>query len=200
MKKSAILLCGVIMLFVPLVVLAKIGVGIGTGRITIEQEMKPGLIYSLPPVMVMNTGDEPSEYGVGIQWHENQPELRPEAEWFSFSPATFHLEPGTSQIVQTKLTLPIKGVKPGKYFAFLQGFPVRKATGGASVGIAAATKLYFSVAPANFLTGIYYRVTSFFTIYSPWSYIVLIVVLGSGLIALLRRFISFNIGVSVRKK
>lgn len=200
MKKSAVLLCGAIVLFLPLAVLAKIGVGIGTGKIIVDQEMKAGLIYTLPPVMVMNTGDEPSEYGMGIQWHENQPEMRPAKEWFSFSPATFHLEPGTSRVVQMKLTLPIKGAKPGKYFAFIQGFPVRKATGGASIGIAAATKLYFSVAPANFLAGIYYRVVSLFTIYSPWSYIVLIIVAGSGLVAFLRRFFSLNLGISLKKK
>lgn len=200
MKKITILIFGFALLL-PVLALAKIGVGVGTGKIQIDQPLKPGLIYTLPPLTVLNTGDEPSEYGVGIQHRENQPQMIPSKEWFSFEPSQFHLEPGKMQVVQIKLTLPVSGVKPGEYFAFLQGFPVSKATAGAtSVGVAAAAKLYFTVAPANFFAGIYYRAISLLKLYSPWSYVISAVVVAALLVVLLRRFFSFNFGVSLRKR
>lgn len=189
------------MLILPIVVLARIGVGVGTGKIQVDQKLKAGLIYTLPPLTVLNTGDEPSEYEVGIQYHENQPEMRPPKEWFSFEPLNFHLEPGKSQVVQIKLTLPVKGVKPGDYFAFLQGFPTKKAqVGGTSVGVAAAAKLYFTVAPANIFVGIYYRIASLYKLYAPWSYVISAIIIVALLIVLFRRYFSFNIGINVKKK
>ncbi len=169
----------------------------GTGKIQVDELLKPGLIYALPPFTVFNSGDEPSEYGVGIQFHEDQPEMRPLKEWFSFEPSQFHLEPGQSQVVQIKLTLPVKGVNPGDYFAFLQGFPVKKTTaGGTSIGVAAAAKLYFTVAPANFFTGAYYRIVSFFALYSPWSWVVLGAVLAVVIVTLFKKHFAFQIGIS----
>jgi P pilus assembly chaperone PapD len=199
--KKIILLCGVILLMLPVVVSAKIGVGVGTGKIQVDQKLKAGLIYTLPSITIINTGDEPSEYGVGIQYRENQPELKPQKEWFFFEPQNFHLEPGQTQTVQIKLTLPIKGATPGNYFAFLQGFPVNKAQAGStSVGVAAAAKLYFTVAPANFFAGLYYRCLSLCIKYSPWSYVIIAVILAAIFISLLRRYFSFNIGIGLKKK
>ncbi|MFH1745160.1 MAG: hypothetical protein ABH881_03255 [bacterium] len=200
MKKIIILFCGII-LILPMIASANIGVGVGTGKIRVDQPMKAGLIYTLPSYTIINTGDEPSEYGVGTQYHEDQPEMRAPRDWFSFEPMNFYLEPGQVQVVQVKLSLPIRGAKPGDYFCFLQGFPVKKAdVKGTSVGVAAAAKLYFTVAPANVFTGIYYRVGSLLKLYSPWSYVVSSVIIAALLIALFRRFFSFNLGVSLKKK
>ena len=203
MKKAVILFLGFLLFSVfltgPLLVLAKIGVGVGIGKIQVDQPLKSGLIYTLPNFVLVNTGDEPSEYGVQIVYHENQKEMRPAKEWFKFEPSQFFLEPGQSQLVQIKLTLPIMGAEPGDYFAFLQGRPLQKTeTGMTSIGVAAATKLYFTVAPANIFVGIYYRIASLAPLYSPWSYVVSAIVIAALLIAILRRFISFNIGI--RKK
>jgi len=203
MKKAAVLFLGFLLFAVfltePILALAKIGVGVGIGKIYVDQPLKSGLIYTLPTFVLVNTGDEPSEYGVQIVFHENQKEMRPAKEWFKFEPSQFYLEPGQSQLVQIKLTLPIMGAKPGDYFAFLQGRPLQKTESGmTSVGVAAATKLYFTVAPANIFVGIYYRIASLATLYSPWSYVVSAIVIAALLIAILRRFISFNIGI--RKK
>jgi len=200
MKKAAILILGLI-LILPVLVLAKIGVGVGIGRIQVDQPLKSGLIYSLPTFIVVNTGDEPSEYGVQVVYHENQKELRPAKEWFKFEPSQFHLEAGQTQQVRIKLTLPIRGAQPGDYFAFLQGRPIIKTEGGmTNVGIAAATKLYFTVAPANFLVGIYYRLASLFKLYSPWSYVISAIFIAALLLVLIRRFFSFNFGISFKKK
>lgn len=97
-----------ICLCLPLLLTAKVGVGIGTGKIEIDQAMKAGLIYDLPSLVVLNTGDEASDYTVAIQHRENQTQIKPDKEWFSFEPLNFHLESGQTQLVNIKLTLPIK--------------------------------------------------------------------------------------------
>ena len=199
MKKIIYFILG-FALFFPVLALAKIGVGIGTGKITMDQALKPGLVYTLPALVVLNTGDEPSDYGVAVAYNENQTQMKPIKEWFSFRPSQFHLEPNQSRTVEIKLNLPIKNVKPGEYFAYLQGYPAQKSsTGGTSVGIAAAAKLYFTVAPSNFLMGIYYRLISLLALYSPLSYVALAVMAATLLITIACRFVSLNISFKGRK-
>ena len=205
MGKKIVLIFSLFLLL-PILVLARIGVGVGIGKILVDQPLKPGLIYTLPSLPVLNTGDEAGEYGISIEYHEGQETnptmgLKPPKEWFSFEPASFHLEPGQVQQVQIKLTLPLKDVRPGNYFAYLEGHPVKKeVTGQTSVGVAAAVKLYFKVAPANFFAGVYYRIISLFVLYSPWSYVCLAIVVVAILIGLFKKFFSFNIGISLKKK
>ena len=189
-------------LALPMVVLASVGVGVGTGMIDVPEAMKAGLIYDLPSFAVIKTGDEGSDYGVSVEYNTTQPQKMPSREWFSFSPSTFYLEPGKAQLVQVRLTLPIKGAEPGDYFAYLEGHPAKRASapGEATIGIAAATKLYFKVAPANFFAGIYYRLVSLYKLHYPWSLIIICVAAVIILAAVLRRFVSFNIGISVKKK
>lgn len=199
MKFFWIVIC--LFLCLPFLVMAKVGVGIGTGKIVVDQDLKPGLIYTLPSVVVLNTGDVASNYEVSIEHRENQTEFKPGKEWFSFTPEIFYLEPGGQQTVDIKLSLPVKGVQPGDYFAFLSAHPVKSSDAqGTTVGVAAATKVYFTVLPANFLTGIYYRLTSLLATYSPYSYIILIVVGLAFLITIFRKLFAFNIGVSLKKK
>ncbi|MDQ5938789.1 MAG: hypothetical protein QG603_589 [Patescibacteria group bacterium] len=201
MKKSIFLLV-VISLFLPLFSFATIGVGVLTGKIVVDQELKPGVIYNLPDLVVSNSGDEVSDYSVTIQHREKQPELRPAKEWFDFEPKKFNLEPGKTQVVHIRLTLPVTGAKPGDYFALVQAYPVKNAveTAGATISVAAAAKLYFTVSNGNIFIASYYRVVSFFETYSPWSFIGGGVILLIILILLLRHFVSFNIGVKVKKK
>ena len=201
MKKIlSIVLVGV--LIFPLIAFARIGVGVGTGKIQVDQELKAGLIYTLPPFSVINTGDEPASYKVFVQHRENQPELVAAPEWFTLSPQTFTLQPGKVQTVRVKLNLPIQGVKPGDYFGLLTAQPDLPAVtaGGTSIGVAAASKLYFTVAPANIFEGIYYRAVSLLHLWSPGSYIVLGVVILSLLAVILRRFVSFNFGINIKKQ
>ena len=197
-KLSSILfsLFSILMLASP--AFANIGVGVGTGKIVVNDALKPGQIYILPSLTVLNTGDETSYYKVSITYHEQQPELMPPAEYFEFSPATFELAPGEAQVVDIRLNLPLK-VEPGKYFAYLEASPTATTTsGGSSVGVAAAAKLYFEIAPANVFQAIFYKIASLWELYSPWTlrgtiFIALVVV-----ILLLRKFL--NINISLRKK
>lgn len=151
------------------VIYAKIGVGVGTGKIQVTQDLKPGQIYLLPSITVLNTGDENAFYNVSVAYHEKQPEFMPPKEWFTFEPNGFELEPGKAKVVEIKLNVPIKSV-PGNYFAYLEATPDKKHTDGqTSVGVAAAAKLYFTVSPANFVEGIYYRTISLWKLYEPWT-------------------------------
>lgn len=175
-------------------VFAKIGVGMGAGEIRVTEDIKPGGIYSLPGLRVFNTGDETTTYGMNVAYHQDNPQLRPQKSWFTFTPATFTVEPGESQEVQVTMFVPVK-TYPGEYFAFIESGPVATGGAGTSVGVAVATKLYFNVVHANIWEAITYRISAFLTTYAPWSW----VGLGLGVFVLLgfvlRRFFSFNISV-----
>ena len=181
-------------LFLPLMVLAGVGVGVNLGKIEIDEPLKPGGIYNLPNIGVINTGDEPGEYELDITYHQDQPQMRPLKEWFSFSPSSFHLEPGQSQSVAIKLSLPVR-VKPGDYFAYLEAHPIIKAGPGTTIGVAAATKTYFTIAPANIWQAIYYKISSFLAIYAPWTYVILAMVMGAVIITIFRKFFALRIGI-----
>jgi len=196
MKKNIISFL-IIFLSIPLFVLAGVGVGVNLGKIQINEPLKPGGIYNFPSIGVINTGDEPGDYEVEVTYHQDQPQLRPAQEWFSFSPSSFHLEPGGSQNVAIKLTLPMK-MKPGDYFCYLEAHPIIKAGPGTTIGVAAATKTYFSVIPANIWQAIYYKTIFLLTMYAPWTYVFLAVVAAAIIIAIVRKFFAFQI--PIRKK
>ncbi|MBU2591933.1 hypothetical protein KKD61_00545 [Patescibacteria group bacterium] len=176
---------------------AKIGVGVNTGKIQVDEKLKAGMIYKLPPITVINTGDEPAEYEASVAYHQDQPELRPEQNWFIFTPQKFHLEPGKGQLVEIKINLPLR-IEPGNYFAYLEGHPLAQVQKGkATIGVAAASKLYFTVVPANIFYGIYYKITSFWKVYSPWPQRVTIALLIIASLLLFKKF--FNIKINVKK-
>jgi len=188
-------------ILIPSGVLAELGVGVGTSEINFDKPLKMGGIYTLPPLTVINTGDEPADYGVSVEYKQDQPRMSPPKDWFIFTPDAFHLEPGVSQVVEIKANIPIKAV-PGDYFAYLEGHPTRKATsaGGVTIGIGAAAKLYFTVAPANIFQGAYYRVAAIWENYAPWTYVIAVMIAASLVIAIFKKFFTFNIGVSKKTK
>jgi hypothetical protein len=188
---------GLLLLF-PTISYARLGVGVGTGKIQVDENLYPGVIYKLPAITVINTGDETSKYEVVVSQREKQEELKPNPEWISYSPEKFELEPEKLQLVEVTLDLPITA-KPGNYFAFLEAHPYQEREGGtSSVGIAAAAKLYFTVKPANVIMGIYYKIISWWKVYAPWSNIITSVVVAIIAWNILKRFV--NIDVSFRKK
>jgi len=197
MKPKLILFAIVILgLFSATTAFAKLGVGVATGKIVVDQVLKPGTIYDLPPLNVLNTGDETATYGVNIAYHETQWEHRPAMDWFSFDPEEFTLNPGEAKAVKVTLNLPIKAT-PGKYFAYVEGAPHQKSeSGGASIGIAAAAKLYFEIAPANIFVGLYYRLLTFWTRNLPWTNIIG----GLFLLFLLGRYLRSHFNFHISKK
>lgn len=195
MQKIIILFLIAILIF-PAAVFARIGVGIGSGEIKMDKPLKAGGIYELPSLPVRNTGDEPSFYGLGTGYHVERTELRILKEWLTFSPDKFYLEPGQQQPVAIKLTLPLK-TPPGNYFAYIEAFPVaaESESGGATMGIAVGAKLFFTVVPANFWQAVTFRVGSFWKMYSPWTWVVLGMVLAATLIVLFKKNFAFQVGV-----
>lgn len=187
-------LCVTVFICSATVVSAKIGVGMGAGEIRLTEPVKPGGMYSLPPLRIFNTGDETTTYGMDIAYHQDHPELRPKQDWFSFNPMTFTLEAGKSQEIQVNMMVPVKAA-PGDYFAFIESGPVASNQPGTSVGVAVATKLYFTVVPANIFKAIQYRVSSIFETYSPWSWVALAFVSFVLIILFIRKFFSFNIAM-----
>ena len=172
---------------------AQVGVGVSLGKISVDEPLMPGGSYRLPSVGVINTGQVTSDYEMAVTYHHQQTELRPSPEWIEFNPKTFTLEAGQSLPVSVTLNIPV-GANPGDYFTYLEVHPVAK-KGGVAVGIAAATKLYFSVKPANIFSAVTSRVSTFFQTTAPFSWIGLGVLILIVVIFLLRRFarISFRV-------
>ena len=175
---------------------AKVGVGVGLGKVNIDEPLKPGGIYKLPTLPVLNTGDEAGDYEVEVTYLTDQPELRPATDWFTFSPTQFHLDANSSQPVEVSLTLPVN-TRPGNYFAFLEAHPVTSGE-GVTIGVAAATKLNFTVKPSGVLGATVERIRSFFTTTSPTSYVVLGIIIAIVLIGTIRRYLSFNISLNAK--
>mgnify|MGYP000924753338 CR=1 FL=1 len=159
-------------------VLGSVGVGVGTGKISLDQALRPGISYNLPPITVYNTGDKASSYYVSIEFSTREGKLESSREWYVFTPEEFYLEPGGSQVVEVKLKIPMRGAKPGDYFAFLTAQPKDSLEeGSASVGVAAAVKLYFTVVSANIFQATFYVLSDLFLRYKPWSIIIPLVIL-----------------------
>lgn len=124
---------------------AALGVGVGTPTISFHDPLKSGETYQLPPFVVINTGDQKATYRVNVMYHEGQPQKRPAASWFSFSPKSVEIEPGTSAEIALTLKIPYEA-EVGDYFAYIEAMPhISIPKGHTKVGIAAAGKLTFSV-------------------------------------------------------
>jgi hypothetical protein len=175
---------------------ASVGVGVSPGIIRVDEPLLPGAHYTLPSIQVMNTGTEVDNYEVELVPMVGQQELHPPSEFLDISPTSFHLEPGSSQTVSLSLRIPIKA-KPGDYLTYVQTHPSFEG-GGMSVGVAAVTKLYFTVKPANMLVGVTNAIANFLSDTAPTSYIFLGVVAVVLLVFFLRRHIKVYIKVGRR--
>lgn len=158
------------------------GVGVNVGNIQVDEPLAPGGTYQIPSVGVINTGHDPAEYSLRIIYRHEQEELEPPEEWFAFHPDRFRLEPGLLQNVGISLRLPVTA-RPGDYFTFVEAYPLpteeASEEGGVVIGIAAATKLNFTVEPSNPFSAAFLWTFHRFRDWSPWSYSVLGIVLGS---------------------
>jgi hypothetical protein len=193
----AIVLAGMLLLCLPAAdILAQVGVGITPGIIRVDEPLLPGGRYNLPSLQVVNTGNVSSDYGVELASMAEQEELQPPADFIVLSPTSFHLEPGANQVVSLSLDIPLKA-KPGDYLAYIEAHPVATTGGGGmQIGVAAATKLYFTVRPTNVFVAITNSIANFFTRNAPGSYIALGVIVLGLLIFFLRRRIRIDIKIA----
>lgn len=187
-------------LCIPGGVQAAIGVGVGSGKIQVDDELKPGSVYELPPISVTNTGDETSEYEMAITYHEQQAELEPKEDWFVFTPKKFRLAPKEVQVVKITLNLPVQTF-PGEYFGYLESHPLSVSDNGLTkVGVAAAAKLYFTVVPANYFTGVYYKFITTWQHFQPWSDRLLIVLVVLITAVVFQHFFKIQINLKGNQK
>ena len=195
---KSIILVGLFLSLIVSPAFAKIGVGVGLGKVQIDEALSPGGIYNLPSLPVLNTGDEDGIYEVEVTYLSEQEQMRPASEWFNFSPQSFPLTAGASQLVDISLTLPVDA-RPGDYFAFLEAHPVAEGE-GVTIGVAAATKLNFSVKPKGVLGAAVERLRSIIEANRPVAY-----ALG-GLAALLivyslgKRYLDVKVGLKKPKE
>lgn len=176
----------------PATAIASVGVGVGTGRINVAEKLKSGGIYTLPPVTVFNTGTEAATYTMDVTLNEKQSQLKPNPAWLSFSPRQFTLSPGRSQLVTPTLHPPLR-TPPGNYFAYLEAHPAETVKQGtATVGVAAATKLSFSVVPSNIFLDILFRLIALYRHYEPWSQIGSVLLAAGTIILILNKFINLR--------
>jgi hypothetical protein len=172
----------------------RIGVGVGTGRITVNEKIKPGLTYSLPPVSVFNDGTIRSDYEVVVTYNEKQPQRKPDSHWLKFSPQSFTLGPGQAQVVQVKMKTS-SGAHPGPYFAYIEAHPIKKDVNGiTTIKIAAATKLSFTVRVTNWWQRLLFALEDF---WQQWRHIIIpaLIVLAAILILLT----TFLVGRKTKK-
>ena len=189
----ALIIAGLLLVVSVSFAAAKVGVGVGLGKIQIDEALSPGGIYNLPSLPVLNTGDEDMDYEVEVTYLSEQEEMRPETGWFAFSPQRFPLTAGGSQVVDIVLTLPVD-TRPGDYFAFLEAHPVSEGE-GVTIGVAAATKLNFSVEPKGVLGAAMERVRSLIEANRPLANGVAIVVGVVVVVSLGRRYLDIKIGL-----
>ena len=146
------------------------GVGVDVGQLAVGRTLEPGQSYDLPRIGVTNTGDETTEYGLSVGHLDGQSARLPDPDWISFAPQRFVLEPGQTRDVSIEIVLPANA-EPGDYFALLRAQTAPPESGGASLGVAAATKLSFTVEPASWFEAQRHRINRWLDDYAPWTYI-----------------------------
>jgi len=167
------------------------------GIIRVNEPLKAGGFYKIASVQVVNTGTEGGWYEIGITRVSGQKELEAKPSFFILEPASFYLEPAATQVVNINLKIPFKA-QAGDYLTYIEAHLLSTASGGTSIGVAAATKVYYTVLSANFITAIYTRVATFMALNSPWSYLVPALILLGIIILILRKNVKLE--VKVQKK
>jgi hypothetical protein len=137
----------------PYIVSAQSGVGVGTGKIILDSQLKAATTYLLPSVAVYNTGDEQTTYEMEVTFNERQSQLKPDSSWVEFTPKRFTLKANESQQVNMSISVP-EDVMPGDYYAYLEAHTITPSTtdsgqNSTNISAAAAAKFYFSVDTAT---------------------------------------------------
>lgn len=175
----------------------RVGVGVGSGKIHVEEVLFSGQTYAFPSLTVINTGTVKAEYSIHLTFHENQEQQRPEQDWFRFHPQTFSLEPGQAQLVEISAHFPLI-TPPGAYFAYLEAAPthVENKGGSASIGIAAASKLTFTVGESSLAQAGGNWLKTIFTRYQAY----ILSVVGMFFLVPLIHFLRHNVDIRIKVK
>lgn len=173
MKKISLLI--IVLLLLPNLALARVGVNVGENKITIQESLPAGAIHKLPAITVINTGDQESQYRFRVIHKIEKGISNLENDWISFLPGSLKIDASQKKDVDVFLNLPVNA-KPGNYFATIEVYPA-KDNGEAYLNTFESVRFYFSVKQTNFFAGFYYRITTLFSEYSPGGYIATAIVL-----------------------
>ena len=130
-----------------------IGVGIQVGPVRLAGIAHAGRTYDLPPVYVVNTGTEPETVRLDVQRLSKGAGRDVPKSWFKPGQTDVHLDARQSATIPVQLVVPADA-KLGPYFSDVVAHGSASIeAGAASLGVAAATKLQFTVGkpvPAGF--------------------------------------------------
>lgn len=135
-------------LAVPAIAQASVGVGIQAGPVRLSGAAHPGGSYALPPVYVVNTGTQEESLAVRIERLSRGQARAVPPSWISAGQSV-RLSHGESARIPLELTVPA-AAKPGQYLTdvVVKG-SAALSDGSANLGVAAATKLEFRIAPGT---------------------------------------------------
>ena len=128
---------------------ASVGVGVQATPVRLGNVAHAGGSYALPPVYVIDTGTQPETISVRVARLSKGTGRAVPPSWVQAASSGVQLSPRQSARIPLELVVP-GGAKPGRYLSdiVVAGSAVISA-GRANLGVAAATRLEFSVAPGS---------------------------------------------------
>ncbi len=127
---------------------ASVGVGVQAGPVRLGAAAQRGGNYALPPVYVVNTGTQAEFISVRIERLSRGSGLAVPPTWIHAGPGV-QLPPHRAARIPLELNVP-DGARPGAYVSdVVAAGSVTISVGSANLGVAAATKLEFSVGPGS---------------------------------------------------
>lgn len=126
---------------------ASVGVGVQASPVRLGSMAHRGERYALP-LDVVNTGTEAEAVGIRVERISRGPGRAVPPSWLQFAGPTVQIAPGKATRVSLELVVPGQA-KPGEYLSdiVVSGSAAGQA-GTEHLGVAAATKLEFSVSSA----------------------------------------------------
>ena len=126
---------------------ASVGVGVQATPVRLGNAAHAGGSYALPPVFVLDTGTQAEKITVRVERLSKGAGRAVPPSWVRATGPVVQLTPHQSARIPLELVVPA-GARPGQYLSdiVVTGSAVISA-GRANLGVAAATRLVFSVAP-----------------------------------------------------
>jgi uncharacterized protein YaiE (UPF0345 family) len=141
-------MAGFLLLAFPAVAAASIGVGIQVGPVRLAGIAHAGQTYDLPPVYVVNTGTQDETVRLDVKRLSKGDGFDVPKSWFQPTRTDVHLDANQSTTIDVKLVVPADA-RPGRYFSDVVAHGSASIEAGqATLGVAAATKLQFTVGKA----------------------------------------------------
>jgi hypothetical protein len=147
MAPLAVPIALLLLLSFPLTATASVGVGIQAGPVRLGSVAHAGQSYSLPPVYVVNTGTKTETVSLRVERLSHGPGRAVPPAWIQVAGHGVQLQPHQSARIPLQLVLP-DDAQRGRYLSdIVAAVTGTISVGQANLGVAAATKLVFSVVP-----------------------------------------------------